>query len=154
MEWTEGGTELPHLGTFQRRIAMRFLPTRIHGMLDYVVGIALIAAPWIFDFADGGGAKMLVPIILGAGAILYSLMTDYELGIIHVIPMPVHLILDLASGAVLAASPWIFGFADEVKWPHVIFGLFEIGAALVTRTRADVADRDTYDRSGTPRVAR
>lgn len=132
---------------------MRMLPTRIHGVLDYLVGLALIAAPWIFDFADDGGAKMWVPIILGAGAILYSLMTDYELGVMPVIPMPVHLVLDMLSGIVLAASPWIFGFADEVKWPHLIVGLFEIGAALITRTQRDVVDRTEYHRPGTTSVA-
>lgn len=31
---------------------MRFIPTRIHGILDYVIGVALIAAPWIFGFSD------------------------------------------------------------------------------------------------------
>lgn len=112
---------------------MRFIPTRVHGMVDYVVGILLIAAPWLFDFSDGG-AKMWIPIILGAGAILYSLMTDYELGAVRVIPMPVHLMLDIGSGVLLAASPWLFGFADQVWIPHLAVGLFEIVAGLTTQT--------------------
>lgn len=33
---------------------MRFIPTRTHGLLDYVVGLLLIAAPWVFNFAQGG----------------------------------------------------------------------------------------------------
>lgn len=33
---------------------MRVIPTRIHGVLDYLMGIVLIAAPWVLDFADGG----------------------------------------------------------------------------------------------------
>ena len=113
---------------------MRIIPTRVHGMLDYLVGILLIASPWIFDFGDGG-AKTWVPVVLGAGAIVYSLLTDYEFGIARVIPMPVHLMLDMGSGILLAASPWLFGFSDEVKWPHVILGLFEIAAAAMTQTR-------------------
>jgi len=112
---------------------MRVIPTRTHGMLDYLVGILLIAAPWVFGFADGG-PEQWIPIILGAGAIAYSLITDYEMGIARLIPMPVHLWLDLISGIVLAASPWLFDFADEIWWPHVILGLFEIGDSLMTRT--------------------
>ena len=74
--------------------------------------------------------------VLGAGAILYSLMTDYELSLNRSIPMKTHLTLDLMSGILLAASPWIFGFADDVYLPHLILGVIEIGASLMTKTRS------------------
>jgi hypothetical protein len=102
--------------------------------LDYIMGALLIAAPWLFDF-DRGGAETWVPVILGAGAIIYSLMTDYELGATRGISMKTHLTLDLMSGVLLAASPWIFGFADYVYMPHLILGILEIGAALMTKTQ-------------------
>ena len=98
------------------------------------MGALLIAAPWLFDF-DRGGAETWVPVILGAGAIIYSLMTDYEMGAIKGISMRTHLTLDLLSGVLLAASPWIFGFADYVNMPHLILGILEIGASLMTKTQ-------------------
>ena len=110
---------------------MRFIPTRVHGMLDYLVGVLLIAAPWLFGFARGG-AETWIPVILGAGAIAYSLFTNYEMGISHAISMPTHLTLDLVSGFLLALSPWLFGFADYVYTPHLVVGIIEIGAALMT----------------------
>ena len=113
---------------------MRFMSTRLHGGADYLVGIVLILAPYLLGFADGGPAQY-IPQILGAGAIVYSLLTAYELGAVKLIPMPVHLGLDFLSGAFLLVSPWLFGFASEVFWPHVIFGLVEIGASLTTETR-------------------
>lgn len=115
---------------------MRFIPTKIHGVLDYLMGLLLIASPWIFGFADGGAAQW-VPIVLGLGALVYSLLTRYELGAVPVIPMPTHLGLDLASGLLLAASPWLFGFAEAVFWPHLILGLLEVGASLTTKTRPE-----------------
>ena len=117
---------------------MRFIPTRIHGFLDYGMGLLLILAPWIFGFADGG-PETWVPVILGIGAIGYSLFTDYELGMVRAIPMATHLMLDIASGLVLAVSPWVFGFADDVWVPHVILGFLEIGAGLMTRTTPDTS---------------
>lgn len=111
---------------------MRFLPTKVHGCLDYIVGALLIAAPWLLDF-DRGGAETWVPVILGAGAIVYSLCTDYELGATKGISMPTHLTMDLMSGVLLAASPWIFGFTDYVYLPHLVLGIFEIGASLMTK---------------------
>ncbi|HEX8299520.1 MAG TPA: hypothetical protein VF594_10220 [Rubricoccaceae bacterium] len=124
---------------------MRVISTRTHGVLDYLTGLILVAAPWLLGFADGG-AETIVPVALGLGALAYSLFTDYELGLVRRIPMPVHLMLDLGSGLLLAASPWLFGFADGTAtsdgvWvPHLALGLFEIGAALTTkRTPADLS---------------
>ena len=113
---------------------MRFIPTRIHGFLDYSVGLLLIAAPWLLGFSRGG-AETWVPVLLGAGAIAYSLMTDYELGAVRRLSMGTHLWMDGLSGILLAASPWLFGFAEYVWAPHLIIGLVEIGAALTTETR-------------------
>ena len=112
---------------------MRFISTRTHGVLDYVVGALLIVVPYILGFADGTAAQW-VPQALGLVAIGGALMTDYELGVMRVIPMPVHLMIDIGSGALLALSPWLFGFADKVFWPHLLVGLMEIGAGLTTRT--------------------
>ena len=38
---------------------MRFISTRVHGILDYLMGPLLIASPWLFDF-DNGGAETWV----------------------------------------------------------------------------------------------
>jgi hypothetical protein len=104
---------------------MRFIPTRVHGVLDYMTAGVLIAAPSLLNFRKDGMQRWL-PIALGVGTIGYSLLTDYELGLFKVIPMPMHLALDAANGALLAASPWLFGFAEEVSAPHLGLGLFEI----------------------------
>lgn len=53
---------------------------------------------------------------------------------VRLLPMPAHLLLDALSGVLLAASPWLFGFADRVRAPHLLAGLFEIAAAVTTRT--------------------
>ena len=114
---------------------MRFIPTRLHAPLDYIVGAALIAAPWIFQFSEVAAATA-ISIALGVGLIVYSLFTDYELGVWKVAPMAVHNLFDIAAGALLAASPWIFGFADEsanVWAPFVVVGLAAIFLGLTTK---------------------
>jgi SPW repeat len=114
---------------------MRFIPTRFHAPLDYIVGVALIAAPWIFQFSDVTAATV-VSIVLGIGLIVYSLLTDYELGVWKVVPMALHNVIDIVAGAFLAASPWLFGFADDsanVWLPHVVVGLAAIFLGLTTK---------------------
>jgi hypothetical protein len=120
---------------------MKPITSKIHGVIDYVVGALLIAAPWLFGFADDSAATY-VPVVLGAGTLLYSLMTRYELGIMKLIPFKVHLAIDAAAGVLLAASPWLFGFADYVFMPHLIVGLLELGTVAMTqRTVGDLDHR-------------
>jgi SPW repeat-containing protein len=126
---------------------MRFIPTKLHAPLDYIVGAALIAAPWIFQFSEHTAATV-VPVVLGIGLIVYSLFTDYELGVWRVFSTRMHNLLDIAAGAFLAASPWIFGFADEsanVWLPHVIVGLAAVFLGLTTIQRGAYGYRKRPD---------
>ena len=109
------------------------LATRTHGYLDYATGALLIAAPWLLGFAEGG-AETWAPVALGVAVLLYSLFTDYELGAVKRLQMPVHLFLDAVGGVFLAVSPWLFGFDTQVWIPHLAIGLFEVAAAAVTDT--------------------
>lgn len=103
--------------------ALRMIPTRLHGILDYLIGILLIASPWLFGSTDAG-IGMWLPIILGAGVIVYSLITDYEMSVARILPMTAHLGLDVAGGLLLAvlpgcsASPKLSGFRT---WSLVSF---------------------------------
>ena len=123
---------------------MRFIPTRVHGVLDYLTAGVLIAAPSLLEFRKHGMQTWL-PVALGVGTIGYSLLTDYELGLFKIIPMPMHLVLDAANGALLAASPWLFGFAEEVSAPHLGLGLFEI---VVTASSQTMPARPIGPRAG------
>ena len=110
---------------------MRFLPTRVHGVIDYIWGVVLLVTPYGLGFADWGAAQWVLT-LFGLGAILYSIFTDFEVGLVRVIPMPLHLVADGLGGVLLAASPWLFGFADRVYLPHLLFGLFATVASLTT----------------------
>lgn len=125
---------------------MRVFSTRTHGMLDYLMAALLIASPWIFGFARGG-AETWVPVVIGVSALGYSVMTDYELGLIRRIQMPVHLWLDAVAGLALAVSPWVLAFDEHVWIPHLALGATEVVVAFVTDTIPG------YDRRGAGRGA-
>lgn len=109
------------------------ISTRVHGILDYALGVLLVASPWLFGL-DPGGPSGLVPMALGAAVLLYSALTDYELGLVRRIQMTVHLWLDALGGVLIAASPWLLGFDQRVWVPHVVFGVLEIGVAVLSNT--------------------
>lgn len=124
---------------------MRFISTKVHGVMDYLMGIVLIAAPWLLNFARGG-AETWVPVILGAGVIVYSIFTNYELGLSRKLSMSTHLTLDLVSGIFLAISPWLFGFNEYVYVPHLVLGILEVGASLTTERTPAVRPHGAQDR--------
>lgn len=104
--------------------------TKTHGYLDYLMGLLLIMLPFLSDTIDGTAATILW--VMGAGTIVYSLLTDYELGLYKMISMNMHLMIDILGGLFLMSAPWVFGFADRVYLPFVILGAFEVVAALLT----------------------
>jgi hypothetical protein len=119
------------------------IPTRVHALMDYTVGVLLIAAPWIFQFADESNAAKWISVVAGVATIGLSAMTDYEGGFLtRAIPMRMHLATDAIVGVVLIASPWLFGFADQGvnAWlPFVAIGIGELGAAAMTSPVPDTA---------------
>lgn len=119
---------------------MKILSPKIHTIIGLAVGAALLVAPWLFMFSDVGGAAVTVPLVIGAFIILNELITTSSASPIKLVPMKIHLIIDMLTGLVLAASPWLFGFADEPlnAWlPHVIVGILVIGYALITNPNSD-----------------
>ena len=110
---------------------MKLIPRNTHAILDYIIGALLIVAPWLLGFADRSAATY-TPVIIGAATIIYSLLTNYELGMLRVIPFRTHLTLDAVAGFILAASPWLFNFSQHVYWPHLVVGLMEIVVVALT----------------------
>ncbi|WP_242920521.1 SPW repeat protein [Pontibacter liquoris] len=110
---------------------MRFIPTRFHGIVDYVVGLVFVLAPWLFNFSDNTTATWTI-VIAGVITLAQSVFTNYELGLIKKIPMQSHLMIDFGLGVVLALTPWMFNFADDVYIPHLVGGVFSILASLTT----------------------
>ena len=89
--------------------------------------------------------------MLGIGLIAYSLITNYELGVWKIAPMAVHNLIDVVAGALLAASPWIFGFADEGAnaWvPLVIIGLAAVFLGLTTKQAGGYSYRKASTATG------
>ncbi len=90
-------------------------------------------APKLFGFENNEKAAR-VPRMMAMSHIAYSLLTDYERGVVRKLPMKAHLAIDAGSALFLAASPWLLGFSGAVTAPHVASGLMELGIAATTET--------------------
>ena len=115
---------------------MKFISNRVHTIIGLVVGVVLLLAPYIFGFSDNASAAM-VPWVIGLFIILNELITTSPIALVKLVPMKIHVIVDVLTGLVLAVSPWLFGFADAAPnaWvPHVLVGILIVGYALATDT--------------------
>src|SRR5689334_7676443 len=111
---------------------MKFIEPRVHAFIDYFVGIMLITGPALFTFENA--IEVFIPAIFGVIQITYCLFTRYDFGFFPAISMRKHLRVDMITGALLAASPWMSGFAEYIWQPHVLIGSFQILTALFTRS--------------------
>ena len=123
----------------------RFISSKTHGVIDYAMGSLLMATPLVLGF-EKNKAETIVHVLCGAGSTLQALNTDYELGVNRKISMTTHIAMDVACGAFLAASPWLFNMRKEARVPFLVIGLMEIGAALLTETKAGYEKNDQKDR--------
>lgn len=113
---------------------LKLIPTRVHGVLDFLTAGTMLALPRAL-----GWSQNTTRLLTGAavGTIGYSLMTRYEMGLVKRLPMKAHLGLDAACGAALCASPWLLpDEPTEVKQTLVGLGLFELASALTTKTES------------------
>lgn len=100
-----------------------------HGLIEYLAGVLLLAAPFLFDFKSG--AATALAIVAGVAVLSVAASTEGRTGMIAVIPTPVHVMLDFALAAVLVASPFLFSFSDESA-PTAFFLILGVAHLLIT----------------------
>jgi SPW repeat len=125
---------------------MQFITPRVHSIIGFIVGVALLFAPNIFGFSDVGGAAVAIPRILGVIVILSELTVRGSFSGAGFVSMRFHIWMDVIMGIFLAASPWLFGFADEEvnAWvPHLVVGIAMVGYALATNPNVQNAKENT-----------
>jgi hypothetical protein len=116
---------------------MGVISSKVHTIIGLAMGVVLLFASSIFGFADVTSAAM-VALFVGIFIIANELITTSPYSPLRLVPMRIHIALDVVTGLFLAASPWIFGFFDAampMQWvPHVTAGVLTAGYALLTTT--------------------
>jgi VIT1/CCC1 family predicted Fe2+/Mn2+ transporter len=87
------------------------IPDFVHSIVEYIAGVALIAAPLLLDYHSG--AAKAVSIVLGVLVLFLAATTTSTLSLIDQVPLSMHIVFDYAIVAVMIASPFLFGFSGE-----------------------------------------
>jgi len=109
---------------------MKIISSRIHVVLDYLTAGALLALPRALGW-NRGVTRMMTGAALST--IGYSALTSYELGLLKLLPMPTHLVLDALSAALFCGAPLLFpDQGSGVRRALVGIGLYELSVTLLT----------------------
>lgn len=114
--------------------------TKLHGMIDYAFGFVLVL-PWVTDFKTAGEDTLMLGAV-GLLVILQSLLTSYEFGLVKIIPMKAHLMLDVLISVFLIASPWIFPVYDFFLYWPLLMGLLGLLVVLLSSTHPYRVSKD------------
>lgn len=106
----------------------------MHGILDYVAGTILIL-PWIVNYNSLEKDTWLLALV-GAAIIVMSMITDYELSLIKLIPMKLHLFIDVVTGIFLILLPFLFPLHNYFLYWPVLFGILELIIVALSSARA------------------
>ena len=119
---------------------MRFVNDKIHGILDYVTAIALIAIPFLANFQAESAFAHWFSVVGGAGLFLYSLVTSYSLSARNLLSFKAHLVLDFTAGIAFLLVPFIIGFGGVPRTIYLAVGIAVVGLVLVTKPETDTQE--------------
>ena len=80
---------------------MNMLSARLHGYFDLATVVVFFLAPFLFGL---GGYVAAVAWALAAVHLVMTLLTRFPMGVVKIIPFPVHGIIELVVGIVLVLA--------------------------------------------------
>ena len=111
---------------------MKRLSPNQHGLVDYPFALSTLVASRILP-ETAAGRRLLS--LSGLGATGLSLLTDYDAGVVRVVPMKIHLAVDAMTDALLIAAPLILkDEGSRMKRTLVAMGLMGGVVTIMTRS--------------------
>jgi hypothetical protein len=122
---------------------MNLIRTQLHGLMDYLMALILLL-PWITEHGTTSKDTIVFSAI-GFSIITLSLITDYEFGLIKLVPMKVHLFIDVLLSLFIAAMPLLFPVVNYYLYWPVVLGLSGLIITILSSSRPYVHKRQDPD---------
>jgi hypothetical protein len=113
---------------------MRFVPTLVHGIADYVVGMIVLGLPFYYGLT---GSQRMPFVVLGVFVIIYSVFTDYEAGLVRFLRLRFHLLLDALFGVAMLFIPSLLNLPAVARTPVYAISILALLLAVTTKVRAE-----------------
>jgi hypothetical protein len=116
----------------------RWIPQDVHSIMDYVDGLTTLSGYFLPENKRDDAARW-ASLALGATVIGTSLITDYRLSAIKLLPIRAHETADYLWGASAIALPFVLGYwksSPRVAFTHIAVGAGALLASLFTDYRS------------------
>ena len=115
---------------------MKFISPTVHGIIDYFVVIFLLASPTIFGFT---GLLAIFTYTLAGIHFFLTILTEYKVGLIKIIPFHMHGFVESVVGVVLIGLGYtLFNDNAAGKLFYIIFGTIVLYTWLLTDYRGRI----------------
>lgn len=115
---------------------MKIINSKLHGIIDYIVVLFLMLAPTLF------GLSALIAFLtyaLGLIHLTLTIFTNFSYGVVKVIPLKIHGLIELIVAIALMASPLMLDGLTEHSIDRFFFAGFGV-AVLLTWALTDYSN--------------
>jgi hypothetical protein len=126
------------------------VPVLLHGILEYVVGVLFIAAPFLFGFSDKP-APTAAALVVGLLLLAFTATSDLPTGLVRSITPGIHATVDFVLAVVLVALPFVLGFTEQGRATalFIVVGVLHLLMTIATR----FSPRDEFDDPADPETS-
>jgi hypothetical protein len=102
----------------------------VHGSIEYVLGVAFLAAPILFDFDSSipTGVSVVVGIVILVNTAITAGMPT---SLVKQLAITAHVTVDMVLSIFLIVAPFVLGFSGESA-PRNFFMILGVGLLLLT----------------------
>ncbi len=108
----------------------------VHAYLDYPVALGLMAMPALLGLGTTNPLAFWLSTITGIAALVLTIFTDHQLGLIKILPYKLHLAVDFLVGLAFVAAPFALGFAGLDAAYYWVLGATVLVVVTLDRTEA------------------
>lgn len=102
---------------------IELLNSKIHGFLDYVVVVFLIASPHLFNLS---ATASLITYILASVHFVLTVLTNFELGLFKIVPFEIHGTIEILVSILLVIGAFVLGVIDSSVSRNFFLGVAAI----------------------------
>ena len=89
---------------------IRFIDRRVHAYLDYPVALSLMAMPFVLGLGATNPIARWLSVGTGIAALVLTILTNHELGVVRILPYWFHVAVDRAVGLTFIVATFTLGF--------------------------------------------